>query len=44
MIVGRENLTVAQQETLQVGPAISGTLEAERQAAVRAELGGASSK
>jgi membrane fusion protein, multidrug efflux system len=41
MMVGRENLTVARQETLQVGPAIAGTLEAERSAQVRAELGGA---
>ncbi len=41
MIVGRENLTVARQETLQVGPALSGTLEADRSASVRAELGGA---
>jgi RND family efflux transporter MFP subunit len=40
-MVGRENLTVARQETLQVGPAISGTLEAERSAQVRAEVGGA---
>jgi membrane fusion protein (multidrug efflux system) len=41
MFVGLENLTVAQQETLQVGPAISGTLEPERQAQMRAEVGGA---
>lgn len=41
MFVGRENLTVARQETLQVGPAISGTIEAERQAQVRAEVAGA---
>lgn len=41
MVVGRENITVARQETLQVGPAISGTLEADRTAQVRAELGGA---
>lgn len=40
MFVGLENLTVARQETLQVGPAISGTLEAERKAEVRAEVGG----
>jgi len=40
-MVGRENLTLARQETLQVGPSISGTLEAERTAAVRAEVGGA---
>jgi RND family efflux transporter MFP subunit len=41
MFVGQENLTVARQETLQVGPALSGTLQAERQAQVRAEVGGA---
>ena len=41
MFVGLENLTVARQETLQVGPAISGTLEPEREAAIRAEVGGA---
>jgi RND family efflux transporter MFP subunit len=41
LLVGRENLVVAAQETLQVGPALSGTLEAERSATVRAELGGA---
>jgi membrane fusion protein (multidrug efflux system) len=41
MFVGLEDLTVARQETLQVGPAISGTLEAERKAVMRAEVGGA---
>jgi membrane fusion protein, multidrug efflux system len=41
MFVGLENLTVAQQETLQVGPVISGTLQPERQAQMRAEVGGA---
>ncbi len=41
MFVGRENLAIARQETLLVGPAISGTLDAERTATVRAELGGA---
>lgn len=41
MVVGRENITVARQETLQVGPALSGTLQADRSASVRAELGGA---
>ena len=40
LLVGPENLIVAAQETLQVGPALSGTLEAERSATVRAELGG----
>jgi membrane fusion protein (multidrug efflux system) len=41
MVVGRENITLARQETLQVGPAIAGTLEADRTAQVRAEVGGA---
>jgi len=41
MFVGRENLTLARQETLQIGPAIAGTLEADRIAQVRAEVGGA---
>lgn len=41
MFVGRENLAIARQETLLVGPAISGTLDAERSATVRAEVGGA---
>src|SRR5690606_12529552 len=41
MFVGRENLAVAEQETLLVGPAIAGTLTAERSATVRAEVGGA---
>ena len=40
-MVGLENSTIARQETLQVGPSISGTLEAERSATVRAEVGGA---
>ncbi len=37
--VGRENIAVAEQRELSVGPEISGTLMAERQATVRAELG-----
>jgi RND family efflux transporter MFP subunit len=37
--VGKENIVVAAREELQVGPTISGALEAERQAVVRAELG-----
>lgn len=37
--VGRENIAVAETRELSVGPAISGSLEAERQAMVRAELG-----
>ncbi len=41
MVVGLENIALARQETLQVGPAIAGTLEADRTAQVRAEVGGA---
>lgn len=36
--VGRENIAVAEQRELSVGPEISGSLMAERQATVRAEL------
>ena len=36
--VGRENIALAENRELSVGPAISGSLEAERQATVRAEL------
>lgn len=36
--VGRENIAVADQRELSVGPEISGALMAERQATVRAEL------
>jgi membrane fusion protein, multidrug efflux system len=39
--VGRENITVTTEHALQVGPAISGTLAAERSATMRAEVGGA---
>jgi len=38
--VGKENIALAEQQTLEVGPAIAGTLEAERQATLRAEVGG----
>lgn len=41
MFVGQENLAIARQETLLVGPAIAGTLEAERAATLRAEIAGA---
>lgn len=37
--VGKENVVVAQQQPIEVGPAVSGTLEAERKAVVRAEIG-----
>jgi membrane fusion protein, multidrug efflux system len=39
-IVGRENVTVAAQDTIQAGPAISGALAPEREATVRAEVNG----
>ena len=38
--VGPENVTVVQRDTLQTGPAVSGTLAPEQQANVRAELSG----
>ncbi len=38
--VGKENIALAEQQTLEIGPAIAGTLEAERQATIRAEVGG----
>jgi len=37
--VGKENIAVVERQELKIGPAISGTLEAERKAMVRAELG-----
>ncbi len=40
VVVGPENIAVAAKTTLLDGPAISGTLGAEREARVRAELGG----
>lgn len=39
--VGRENIVVVNQQELQVGPAISGSLTAERSATMRAEIAGA---
>ncbi len=38
--VGPENIVVAREGTVQTGPAISGSLEAERQATVRAQVSG----
>jgi RND family efflux transporter MFP subunit len=38
--VGPENVAVVQRELVSTGPAISGTLTAEREATVRAEVGG----
>jgi RND family efflux transporter MFP subunit len=37
--VGKENVVVARQQTIEIGPGVSGTLEAERKAVVRAEIG-----
>lgn len=37
--VGKENVVVVNQRELSVGPTVSGTLEAERKAVVRAEIG-----
>jgi membrane fusion protein, multidrug efflux system len=37
--VGKENVVVVNQQNLSVGPTVSGTLEAERKAVVRAEIG-----
>ncbi len=39
--IGAENIAVARQDTLRSGPAISGTLVADREARIRAELSGA---
>jgi RND family efflux transporter MFP subunit len=41
MIVGPENITVVQAQEIRSGPALSGNLEPEVQATVRAEVGGA---
>jgi len=38
--VGKENVVVAELDTLVSGPTIAGTLEAERQATIRAEVAG----
>jgi membrane fusion protein, multidrug efflux system len=40
VLVGPENLYVAVTDTLRTGPIVSGTLTPEREATVRAELGG----
>jgi RND family efflux transporter MFP subunit len=39
--VGPENVTVIRQDTIRSGPALSGTLTAEREARIRAEVPGA---
>ncbi len=41
MVVGPENIAIVKAEEIRSGPAISGNLEPEAQAAVRAEVGGA---
>ncbi|MFI5235017.1 MAG: efflux RND transporter periplasmic adaptor subunit [Gemmatimonadales bacterium] len=38
--VGPENITLVARDTLRSGPTISGTLAAEQEAAIRAEIGG----
>src|SRR6476646_2049023 len=40
MIIGPENIAVVKAEQIRSGPAISGTLQPEQQATVRAEVGG----
>lgn len=40
VVIGPENITVVREAMLEEGPMISGTLGAEREARVRAELGG----
>ncbi|MBM4187317.1 MAG: efflux RND transporter periplasmic adaptor subunit [Gemmatimonadetes bacterium] len=39
-LIGTENLFVAETQTLQNGPVVSGSLTAEREATLRAEIGG----
>jgi membrane fusion protein (multidrug efflux system) len=39
VVVGPENVVIALADTIRTGPSVSGTLEAERTAALRAELG-----
>ncbi len=41
MTVGPENIVIAKAGTVHTGPSLSGNLKAERQATVRAEVGGA---
>jgi RND family efflux transporter MFP subunit len=41
MMVGPENIFVVKSQEIRTGPAISGTLQPEEQATVRAEVGGA---
>jgi membrane fusion protein (multidrug efflux system) len=39
--IGEENIVIVKRDTIVIGPIISGELKAEREATVRAELGGA---
>jgi membrane fusion protein, multidrug efflux system len=41
MMVGPENISVVKAQEIRTGPSISGTIQPEEQAAVRAEVGGA---
>jgi len=41
MVVGPENITIVKSEEIRSGPAVSGNLQPEAQASVRAEVGGA---
>lgn len=41
MLVGPENVTVVRTQQIRTGPALSGSLEPERQATIRAEMSGA---
>ncbi|HMI46651.1 MAG TPA: hypothetical protein VK491_10840, partial [Gemmatimonadaceae bacterium] len=40
MVVGPENITVATNGSIMTGPSISGTLEPEREAVLRAQVSG----
>ena len=41
VMIGGENIAIVQQRSLESGPSISGSLAAEREATIRAEIGGA---
>ena len=40
VVVGRENVTIAARQRIESGPAISGSLAPEREAQIRAQIGG----
>jgi len=40
MVIGAENITVAANGSIMTGPSISGTLEPEREAAIRSQVAG----